>query len=109
MNTILHRLLHTICLSALGMGLAGAMPAATYAQEQAAQQEQAEAAPDDPGIFALEAEGEPTLFDSADAAIELICIKEQRDAPHHGASESRPAACGKRGTSWRKRPLHGNP
>ena len=74
MNAILHHMLRTICLSALAAGLA-AMPAAALAQDQPDQPKQAAGADnagEDPGIFALEAEQDPPLFDSAEAAIDAF-------------------------------------
>ncbi|MDQ6434247.1 DUF2950 domain-containing protein [Mesorhizobium sp. LHD-90] len=68
MNTILHRMMRTICLSALAAGLAVAQPAASLAQDQAPA-DQAAAGAEDPGIFAFEAEQDPPLFDNAEAAI----------------------------------------
>ena len=71
MNAILRHLTRTICLSALAAGLA-AMPAVSLAQAQSDQATQAADAANDPGIFALEAEDDPPLFDNADAAIDAF-------------------------------------
>jgi hypothetical protein len=74
MNAILHHMLRSIRLSALAAGLA-AMPAAALAQQQADQPAQAvdaANADEDPGIFALEAEEDPPLFDNAEAAVDAF-------------------------------------
>ncbi|MDQ6437557.1 DUF2950 domain-containing protein [Mesorhizobium sp. LHD-90] len=74
MNAILHHMLRTVCLSALAAGLA-VMPAASLAQaqsDQPAQAADADEAGEDTGIFALEAEEDPPLFDNADAAVDVF-------------------------------------
>ncbi|MBB4005647.1 DUF2950 family protein [Aurantimonas endophytica] len=67
MNVILYKL-HTTCIAALTVGLAGALPALTRAQEP--DQATRQAAPE--GIFAFEAEDEPPLFDDAAPAIDAL-------------------------------------
>jgi hypothetical protein len=71
MNMILHKMLRTACVAAVAAGLAGALPALTFAQEQPDQAVQ-QAAPEDPGIFAFESEDEPPLFDDAAPAIDAF-------------------------------------
>ncbi|MEQ1953586.1 DUF2950 domain-containing protein [Mesorhizobium sp. CN2-181] len=74
MNAILRHMMRTVCLSALAAGLA-AMSPASWAQaqsDQPAQAADADEAGDDPGIFALESDEDPPLFDNADAAVDAF-------------------------------------
>jgi hypothetical protein len=74
MNAILNRLLRTICIPALFAGLA-MMPVVALAQEQSDQTAQtagSDAANEDSGIFALESETDPPLFNDATAAIDAF-------------------------------------
>ena len=73
MNATLHHMLRTLSMSALAAGLVAMPPA--WAQEQpddTAQAAEAGNAEADPGIFALESEQDPPLFDSAEAAIDAF-------------------------------------
>jgi hypothetical protein len=71
MNVIFHEMLRTTCIAAVAAGLASALPAVTFAQEQPGQAAQ-QAAPEGSDIFAFESEDEPPLFDDANSAIDAF-------------------------------------
>ncbi len=69
MNTILRHILLTTGVVVVAAALSAAGPTGASAQERADQAADAAASQDDPGVFALEAEQDPPLFDSPEAAI----------------------------------------
>lgn len=69
MNVIHYKMLRTICIAAVAAVLTGALPALTFAQEQAAE---TPASQEEPGIFAFESEDEPPLFDDSEPAIDAF-------------------------------------